>query len=409
MDPCGYFAVIEVTLGFMPEEPWSRFLITAAGLAAGGAFLLTLNWLFATRRTDPGLLAAPYVVRLWRSYRWIWFRIGLNLFAWPQVVNVAMGTPKAPVGQTPNELVWKKGAATLRRYGRAGADGEVVLVVHSMVSQPWILDLAPGRSFIEFLIAEGFDVFLLDWGDPDADEATNGLSACADTLMQAEKEVLARTRSRRLHLVGYCLGGLLCLLRAGARRHAEIASIVVLATPVDFGIKVALQPLIAHRLFKPVYFLDRTGCVPPEAMRESFHILRPQAIRTVIGAWRRRSDRAFRQLYDPLARWVWEHRALGGQMLFDLVDLFRTNAFLKGSFVVSGELARLQDVRVPVLALIAERDHIVPSASSHAVSGVEQLDVTEVTVASGHVSMISGTAATTTTWPSIACWIKGRS
>jgi polyhydroxyalkanoate synthase subunit PhaC len=251
-------------------------------------------------------------------------------------------------------------------------------------------------------------VFLLDWGDPDAAETTHGLSACADTLMQAEKEVLARSSSRRLHLVGYCLGGLVCLLRAGALRHADVASVIVLATPVDFGIKVALQPLMSSRLFKPVYLLDRTSCLPPEALRESFHILRPQALRTVFGAWRRRNDVEFRRLYDPLARWVWEHRALSGQMFFDLVELFRSNGLLKESLMVSGELARLRDVHVPVLAVIAERDHIVPSASSHALNDVEQLDVTEVSVASGHVSMISGTTAMTTTWPAISRWIKER-
>lgn len=391
----------------MPAGGWGQVVVIAGAVVAAGAGLLVVDWLVASRRTDGRLLDPSYLVRRWRRLRSLWFKVGLNAFAWPHVVDAAMGTRRAPVGQTPNELVWTKGAATLHRYGRGR--GEAVLVVHSLVSKPWILDLAPGRSFIEFLVDEGFDVFLLDWGDPGAREAAEGLSACAETLMEAEKEVLKRARSHRLHLVGYCLGGLVCLLRAGARRHDDVASIVVLATPVDFGIRVALQPLISHPLFKPVYFLDHNGCVPQQALRESFHILRPRALRTVVGGWRRRNDAAFRQLYDPLARWVWEHRALTGQAFFDLVDLFRTNALLEGSLVVAGELARLQDIQVPVLALIAERDHIVPSASSHALRAVEQLDVTEITVASGHVSMISGTTAVSTTWPAIAGWLEERS
>jgi polyhydroxyalkanoate synthase len=333
----------------------------------------------------------------------------MNTFAWPHIVDVAMRTGRAPVTQTRNEVVWKDGIATLRRYGWAPAGAAPVLVVHSLVSKPWILDLAPKRSFIEFLVDQGFDVFLLDWGDPGAADAVRGLSDCAKTLIKAEKEVLERTRSQRLHLVGYCLGGLLCLLRAGARQHDEIASIAVLATPVDFNIKVGLQPLISRRLFKPAYFLDDAGCVPAEALRESFHILRPRAVRTALGAWQRRKDPAFRHFYDPLARWVWEHRALTGQTFFDLVELFRTNGVLKGELVVAGELSRLEDVRVPVLSLIAERDHIVPPASSGALSRREGIDVTEVTVPSGHVSMISGRMALSTTWPAIAEWIKERS
>jgi polyhydroxyalkanoate synthase subunit PhaC len=391
----------------MSEAPWGRFVIAVVLLAAATVVLLVVNWLFASSRLDTRLLQAPYLVRRWRAFRRLCFRVGLEVFAWPHVVALRTGT--APVAQTPSEVVWSKGPATLRRYSSASPEGPAVLVVHSLVSKPWILDLAPGRSFIEFLVDSGFDVFLLDWGEPDASAAGHGLSTCTDILVQAEEEVLKLTGARRLHLVGYCLGGLVCLLRAAARPHSEVASITVLATPVDFGIRVALQPLVAHRFFKPVYFLDERGCVPAQALRESFHVLRPQALRTMIGAWRRRNDAMFRHVYDPLARWVWEHRALSGQMFFDLVELFRTNALLGGSLLVSGDTARLEDVRVPVLSLIAERDHIVPSASSRALSGVERLDVTEVSVASGHVSMISGTMAVTTTWPTIARWIGERS
>jgi polyhydroxyalkanoate synthase len=376
------------------------------GLGIAGPFLLGLNWLLVTARTDKRLIEPPFVVRLWRSYRRLWIKIPLNLFGWPHAIDAALGTGHAPVEQTPYELVWTQGSATLRRYGQGAATGDAVLVVHSLVSKPSILDLAPGRSLIGFLVGEGFDVFLLDWGDADQAGATRGLSACVDTLLQAEKEALARAASARVHLVGYCLGGLLCLLRASAHRHDDVASIVVLATPVDFSIRVALQPLISHRLFKPAFFLDGTGCVPPQALRESFHVLRPQALRAVIGGWRRRKDAAFRRIYDPLARWVWEHRALAGQAFFDLVDLFRTNALLEGSLVISGGSARLQNIRTPVLTLIAERDHIVPSASSRALSAVAELPVTEVVVESGHVSMISGASAVTTTWPTIGRWLE---
>jgi polyhydroxyalkanoate synthase len=331
----------------------------------------------------------------------------LAFFSWPHVIDVVLGTKKAPVAQTPGRVVWQEGTASLHRYG--GGHGTPVLIVHSFVSQPWILDLAPGRSLIEFLVGEGFDVFLLDWGDPAEHGATNGLTIYSDMLMRAEKEVLSKSHSASLHLIGYCLGGLLCLARTAARRHPHVGSMTLIATPVDFGIRVALQPLIVSPIFKPAHLLDGTGCVSAAALRESFHILRPQALRTVLGAWRRRNDPDFRRFYDPLARWVWEHRALSGQMFFDLVELFRTNALVKGTLTISGELARLEDVKSPTLALIADRDHIVPSDSSRALDKVEGLTLTTVEVPSGHVSMVSGTGATSTTWPAVADWVRDNS
>jgi polyhydroxyalkanoate synthase len=388
-------------------EPWMLLAALFVGWVAFVLSLLGFNLLFATRSTRPRLVGAGPLRRLWRWYRSLWLRIPLSLAAWPHAIDVLLGTRKAAVGTTAGEIVWRDGTSVLFRFRSKPVHREPVLVVHAVVSQPWILDLTPDRSFVRALVDAGFDVFLLDWGDPGRKESTRGLSDYVETLMRAEKEVLSRSGAPRLHLTGYCFGGTLCLARAGARSHEDVGSIALLAAPVDFAIPAGLQPVISHRWFKPVYVLDEDGCVPAEAVRESFHVLRPRAIRTTFGAWRRRRDRSFRAAYDPIARWVWEHRRLPGRLFFDLVDLFRTNALVAGTLEVAGEIARLEDVKAPVLALIPERDHITPSGSSHVLSTRRGLDVTIVNAAAGHVSMVCGSTARSTTWPEITSWLAG--
>lgn len=380
-------------------------LIVAAYFAVA-AWVLGLNWLLATRKTKPRLLRAGIVRRWWRWYRSLWVRAGMNLAGWPHVVDVLIKTKKVSVASTPAEVVWQEGRAALYRYRTSVEHPEPVLVVHAVVSKPWILDLTPERSFVAALAAQGFDVFLLDWGEPAPEDATRGLTEYASTLLRAEKFVLARARAERLHVVGYCFGGTLCLARAAARDHDKIGSIALLAAPVDFSVPAGLQPFITHRFFKPVYLLDADGFVPAGAVREGFHALRPQALRTARSAWRRRRDPSFRVTYDPLARWVWEHRPLPGRLFFDLVDLFRTNALVEGRLELAGEVARLEDVRAPVMAVIPERDHITPSGSTHALTTTPGLEVTVVNAAAGHVSMIAGSAARTTTWPEVGRWIE---
>lgn len=389
-------------------EPWLLVVLVLVGSATLVASALGLNWLFASRRTNPRFLAAGRLRRWWRWYRSSWLRASLTFAGWPHLVDVLLRTRRAAVGTTPAEIVWREGRAALYRYRGDVRHREPVLIVHAVVSKPWILDLTPERSFVAALVEQGFEVFLLDWGDPTPEDADRGLSAYSDTLMRAEKIALARGGAERLHLVGYCFGGTLCLMRAAARSHRHVGSISLLAAPVDFAIPAGLQPLIAHRFFKPVYLLDQTGCVPAEAVRESFHALRPVAIRTALGAWRRRHDPDFRKSYDPLARWVWEHRRLPGRMFFDLVDLFRTNALVAGTLEVSGELARLEDIEAPILAVIPERDHITPSGSSHVLTTRPGLDVTIVNAASGHVSMVAGSTARSTAWPAVGEWIAAR-
>jgi polyhydroxyalkanoate synthase len=389
-------------------DPWVLLALLVAGVFAFALSLLGLNWLLATRATKARLVDAGPVRRLWRWYRSLWLRVPLTFAGWPHVVDVMLRTRRAAVGTTPGEIVWRDGPASLFRFRGDVKHPEPVLVVHAVVSQPWILDLTPERSFVAALVAAGFDVFLLDWGEAGRRQAQRGLGSYVETLLRAEAAVLKRSGSERLHDVGYCFGGTLCLMRAAAFSHKDVGSIALLAAPVDFSIPGGLQPLMSHRWFKPVYLLDGSGCVPAEAVRESFHALKPQAIRTTFRALRRRRDRAFRAAYDPIARWVWEHRRLPGQMFFDLVALFRTNALVAGTLELGGRAARLEDVKAPVLVLIPERDHITPSGSSHVLSTRPGLDVTIVNAASGHVSMVCGPTARTTTWPEIVRWLESR-
>ena len=387
-------------------EPWMLLAALIAVSAAAILTLLGLNWLFATRKTRSHLVRAGPLRRLWRWYRWLWLRVPLTLAGWPHVIDVLLRTPKAAVGTTPGEIAGRDGPTTLFRFHGDVTHREPVLIVHAVVSQPWILDLTPETSFVAALVAEGFDVYLLDWGDAGRKEATRGLGTYVETVLRAEKVVLDRSGADRMHLVGYCFGETLYLMRAAAFPHEHVGSLSMLAAPVDFAIPAGLQPVMASRWFKPVYLLDGGGCVPAEAVRESFHMLRPRAIRTTFRAWRRRRDRDFRKLYDPLARWVWEHRRLPGQMFFDLVALFRTNALVEGTLEIGGETALLDNVRAPVLVLIPERDHITPSGSSHVLSTRAGVDVTVVNAAAGHVSMVAGPTARSTTWPEVVRWIE---
>src|SRR6185312_6137641 len=75
---------------------------------------------------------------------------------------------KAPIAQTPKELVWALNKAKLYRYVPVvPAERRYpvpLLLVFAIMNRPYILDLRPGHSFVEFMVRSGFDVYLLDWG-----------------------------------------------------------------------------------------------------------------------------------------------------------------------------------------------------------------------------------------------------
>jgi polyhydroxyalkanoate synthase subunit PhaC len=121
------------------------------------------------------------------------------------------------VGCTPKELVWTKNKARLYRYApsREKKHPVPVLLVYALILRPYILDLVPHNSFIEYLTGEGFDVYLLDWGIPgDEDSEMTFEHYVLDYLPRVVKKVLLNSHAKELTLFGYCQGGTMGLMYA---------------------------------------------------------------------------------------------------------------------------------------------------------------------------------------------------
>jgi len=361
-------------------------------IVALGAVILWMT----PETTDKTLIRLNSAGRFIRDVRSRIARAALWPIGWPHLVDVAWGAG-GPQELTPSDLVWQQGPATLIRYRGAAAHAEPVLVVHSLVTKPWILDLTPGRSLVKMLVDNGFDVYLLDWGDPGPTEATMGMAQCEDLVREAEAAVLEKSNAKRLHEVGYCMSATL-LLQALAHDNAKhVGSLAVIAPPVDFAAPNGFSRLLRHRAWRPVLALDGDGLVPPSFVREAFHLLRPMAIKSMRLRRARRDDTEYCGFYAAMARWAWTHRHLPGATFFDVVDLFRINPFIPAD----GRPSPLASIRVPVFAAIAERDHIVPSAASQALESIDGLDVRMLNVPSGHVSMVVGSAGREVFWPAL--------
>src|SRR5213595_448733 len=83
---------------------------------------------------------------------------------------VKVTTTKAPIGQTPKQAVWKLNKATLYRYTPVKPAEErhrtPLLLIFALMNKSSILDLRPGNSFVEYMVNQGYDLYLLDWGIP---------------------------------------------------------------------------------------------------------------------------------------------------------------------------------------------------------------------------------------------------
>src|SRR4051812_30759937 len=96
-------------------------------------------------------------------------------------IKLAAGIDRPGVGLTPKVVVWQRGRCQLWHYRNDDVRySPPLLVVFSLISRSFILDLTPGNSFVEQLLGAGFDVSLLDGGEPDERDAQNRLEDYVD-------------------------------------------------------------------------------------------------------------------------------------------------------------------------------------------------------------------------------------
>lgn len=150
-----------------------------------------------------------------------------------------------PLGVTPKDTIYQRGTQALYHYRPLAKEvyRVPVLFVMSLVSKPYILDLAAGQSFIEFLLKQGCDVYLIDWGVPRREDSHLRLDDYVlDFAPDCITRILADSGEPDLSIIGYCMGGLLTLMYAALHPQGPLKNLVCLTTPVNFeGMKLMRQ------------------------------------------------------------------------------------------------------------------------------------------------------------------------
>ena len=318
------------------------------------------------------------------------------------------GKPLPAVGTTPSDVVHAENKWRLFRY-RPRATGLAyatpVLLVPSLINRHYVLDLVPGRSFVEYLVEQGHDVYMIDWGTPgDEDRFLDLDDIVAGYIGRSLRVATQRSGHARAHLLGYCLGGTLATIHAAV--HPErVASLLALAAPIDFHDDGLLSTWTRTRTFDVAALVQGAGNVPWPLMQLAFQLLRPtlalsKAASLVDRAW----DDEFLDGFLALERWGNDNVSFPGAAYRRWIEaLYRDNALVRDAFTLRGEPVRLSAIRCPVLAVGFSDDHIVPSASAGAlVDRVGSSDREALVRRGGHVGAVISRTASRDLWPKLA-------
>ena len=319
-------------------------------------------------------------------------------------------TPVEDVASTPRRAVWTRDKVTLYRYddGVGPARAPIVLVM-SLVTRSYVLDLRPGSSLVKDLIAAGYDVFLLDWGVPGAAEAHNNFSTYTDEYIPlALRAALEVSGEERAHVLGYCLGGVLALLAVAGNPDLPVRSLVLLATPFDFSQMPPLPAMFGTGRLEPEMVVDDSGNVPPSAVKDIFALVQPTAKLTTVASMltSTANDEATRA-HKALIGWSNDHIPFPGAAFADMIRLLLREARLvAGRVPLGGREVDLRSIRCPVLNVVGLKDSLVPVAANAPIDeALRGVALDSVHLPAGHAGLFVGRSARKQCVPSIVAWL----
>jgi polyhydroxyalkanoate synthase len=332
-----------------------------------------------------------------------------------EFLNILLTQDSAPIGVTPKDVVWTHRTTTLYRYRSSQRTQAVpILLVFALINRPDIFDLEQGNSFVEYLLDQGYDVFLLDWGVPGDEDGDLGLEYyVCDALPWAIRETLRESGQDELTVLGWCIGGTLSAMHAALEPEAPIRNLALLTTPIDTdgGLYTSW---IRRDSFDPDHVTEAYPSVPGPAIEFANKMMKP-----VTNYWT-----TYRQLwegllegkdprdsYQPMAKWVADNPPFPGRAFREWTTwMYKENRLVNGRLSLRGERVDLGAIDQNLLVVTAGADHIAPPPGTRPLLDlVSSEDVTHFDRPGGHIGLMAGSKAREEIWPDIVEWLDSRS
>jgi polyhydroxyalkanoate synthase subunit PhaC len=332
-----------------------------------------------------------------------------------EFTNIILTTPDATIAASPRDLVWTHRKASLYRYRSTNRRHAVpVLLVFALINRPHIFDLRSGNSFVEHLLEEGFDVFLLDWGVPGDEDFDMGLdSYVCDELPWGIREALRASGQEEISLVGWCIGGTLAAMHAALEPEGPVRNLVLLTTPID-----TTGSLYAKWVGRESFDVDRVADTMPSIPGVGVDIAN-KLMKPVTNYWttyRRlwdqvRAGTARREPYQAMARWVADNPPFPSRAYREwITTMYKENRLVRGTLRLRGRRVDLRRIDHNLLVVTAGADHIAPPQGTAPVLDlVSSADVTHIDRPGGHIGLMAGSKARQEIWPEIVDWLEERS
>ncbi len=340
-------------------------------------------------------------------------------------VEILLQSNEISVGTTPFEVVYTEDDMKLLHY-RPTVEKPYpvpVLIVYAFVNRYYIMDLQPDKSVVRKLLDEGLDVYIIDWGYPSGadryltlDDYVNGY------LKNAITKIRELSGSDKITLFGVCQGGTLSVMYT-ALHPEKVKNLVTLVTPVDFDTDKGLLHIWSKSLDVDK-IVDYYGIVPGDLLNAGFLLTDPfrLTIDKYAGLFSRieceEKDAACKLRNEEtvtnflrMEKWIFDSPDQAGEAFRQFIkECYQKNRLIKNEMTLNGMKIDLRNIKIPLLNVMAEFDHLVPNEASIPLNdAVSSKDKEMLVFPTGHIGIFVGSKSQKEVVPRIAEWLKPRS
>ena len=330
-------------------------------------------------------------------------------------INTLRDMGEISTGVTPKEEVYREDKTVLYHYksptGKKPKNKTPLIICYALVNRPYMTDLQEDRSLVRGLLESGQDVYLIDWGYPDRsdrfltmDDYINGyLDRCIDVMRE-------RHGIKKVNLLGICQGGTFSLCYA-ALHPEKIKNLLTMVTPVDFHTSDNLLAFWIRKIDVDL-LVDTLGNISGDMLNWTFLNMKPYRMmgQKYIDMVEILDNKEKVENFMHMEKWIFDSPDQAGEAYREFInDCYKDNKLVAGKLNLGGKEVKLSNVKMPVLNVFAQNDHLVPpSASKPLRKHVGTKDYTELSFRGGHIGIYVSGRAQREVPPSIGKWLNER-
>ncbi|WP_420554153.1 class III poly(R)-hydroxyalkanoic acid synthase subunit PhaC [Neptuniibacter marinus] len=327
--------------------------------------------------------------------------------------NTLAQLKKVDVDSTPYDVIYKEDKLKLRYY-QATSEKRCktpLLICYALVNRPYMIDLEAKRSMLQRLLELGLDIYLIDWGYPDAadryldldDYINEYINNCVDSVLQ-------HAETEQTNLLGICQGGTFSLCYT-ALNPDKIKNLIPMVTPVDFQTDDNLLYHLAKYVDADLA-VETYGNIPGSMLNDSYNSLMPMrlGVQKNLGMPNQLEDKERALSFLRMEKWIYDSPDQAGEAFRQFItQFFQQNKLIKAEAMIGDKRVDLANITHPILNIFGSFDHLVPPNASKVLNKyVSSSDYQAIEVKAGHIGVFVSGKSQTQVAPNIADWLVNR-